>query len=91
MRVRWTERVHSDVKRISDHLFEENRDSAPDLIRRIYTAPVRLETFPESGRPGRRLHTRELVVPRLPFILIYDIVGDVVRVLRVLHGAQKWP
>ena len=91
MRVRWTAGAHADLQRISDYLFEENPVSAPDLVRRIYTAPVRLETFPESGRPGRRPQTRELVLASLPFILVYDIAGETIRILRVLHGAQKWP
>jgi len=43
------------------------------------------------GRPGRIEGTRELVVSGTPYIAAYRIVGDTVRVLRVLHGAQQWP
>jgi len=31
------------------------------------------------------------VFPDLPFIAIYRIRGDVVEVVRILHGARKWP
>jgi len=34
--------------------------------------------------------TRELVAAGTPFIVIY-MVGDDVDLIRVLHGAQKWP
>jgi toxin ParE1/3/4 len=34
--------------------------------------------------------TRELVVSRTPFIVVYA-VGDAVELLRILHGAQQWP
>jgi toxin ParE1/3/4 len=34
---------------------------------------------------------RELVIPTLPYVMVYDVAGDSVRILRVLHGAQKWP
>jgi toxin ParE1/3/4 len=32
-----------------------------------------------------------LVVSDTPYIAAYRIVGDTVRILRVLHGAQQWP
>ena len=42
------------------------------------------------GRLGRVEHTRELVAHR-SYVLVYDLAGDIVRVLRVLHTAQQWP
>ena len=49
-----------------------------------------LVRHPQLGRPGRVEHTRELVVHR-NYILVYDVAGDLVRVLRVLHAARQWP
>lgn len=43
------------------------------------------------GREGRVEGTRELVIDRSPYIAVYSILGETVRILRVLHGAQKWP
>jgi len=92
MRLRWTEGAANDLQRISDYLFEQNPAAAASIIRRIYAAPARLTSFPQSGRAGRQSHTREIVIPNLPFIVVYDTRGDdVVRVLRILHAAQKWP
>jgi plasmid stabilization system protein ParE len=34
---------------------------------------------------------RELVTSPLPCLFVYAVQGDVVFVVRVLHGAQKWP
>lgn len=34
---------------------------------------------------------RELVITGTPFIAAYIVKEDVVRVLRVLHGARMWP
>ena len=50
-----------------------------------------LTTQPEMGRVGRAKGTRELVVSRTPFIVIYRIRGERIEILRFLHGAQKWP
>ncbi len=45
---------------------------------------------PELGRFGRINGTRELVVHR-NYILIYDVVGNMVRVLNVVHAVRQWP
>ena len=57
----------------------------------IEAAVSRLADFPESARPGRVPGTRELVVPATPFVVVYRIEVAGVLILRVLHGAQKWP
>jgi len=49
-----------------------------------------LEKRPELGRVGREKGTRELVV-HANYLVIYDIVGTQVRLLRILHAAQQWP
>jgi plasmid stabilization system protein ParE len=58
---------------------------------RILAAAARLAEFPETGRPGRRAGTRELVVSRTPYLVPYRVRGEFVEVLRVLHGRQRWP
>jgi toxin ParE1/3/4 len=36
--------------------------------------------------------TRELVISNTPFIAVYRLVGtERIEVLRLLHGAQRWP
>lgn len=42
------------------------------------------------GRVGRMAGTRELVIANTPYIAVYTTNGVVV-LLRLLHGAQKWP
>ncbi|MGD9889110.1 MAG: type II toxin-antitoxin system RelE/ParE family toxin [Halothiobacillaceae bacterium] len=46
---------------------------------------------PQMGRPGRISTTRELVIQRTPFILVYRINQERIEILRLLHGAQIWP
>jgi toxin ParE1/3/4 len=57
----------------------------------IYEKVGLLARFPHQGRPGRKLHTRELVFPDLPFLAIYRIREDVIEIVRILHGARHWP
>lgn len=87
MQVRWTAAAFSDLENIANYLFEETPENAARLVREIYNAPSSLSNFPNRGRVGRKEGTRELVLSSLPYILI----GETLFVVRILHGAQKWP
>ncbi len=58
------------------------------IIRNVETL---LPNSPEMGRPGRVPGTRELVIPRTPYFVPYRLVGNTIQVLRVFHGARRWP
>ncbi len=91
MELRWTEEAAEDLERITNYLFGETPAHAPELVLAIYRAPNALLTFPYRGRPGKKEGTRELVLSPLPYIVVYRITGTVVHIVRILHGAQKWP
>jgi toxin ParE1/3/4 len=91
MELRWTEDTAADLERITNYLFRNPPEHAADLVRSIYDAPAMLLTFPHRGRPGRKEGTRELVLASLPYIIVYQITGDVIHVARIVYGAQKWP
>jgi addiction module RelE/StbE family toxin len=91
MELRWTEEAAEDLEHITDYLFQNAPERATDLVREIYIAPSALLTFPYRGRAGRKHGTRELVLLPLPYIVVYQITGDVIHIARILHGAQKWP
>ena len=46
---------------------------------------------PYLGRPGRITGTRELVFSGTFYLAAYRIEADVVVILAVIHGAQRWP
>jgi len=47
--------------------------------------------MPYRGRYGRLDNTRELVIPRLPYIIVYQVLEERLVILNVLHGAWRWP
>lgn len=46
---------------------------------------------PQMGRPGRKKGTRELVISRTPFVVVYQVKGTRIEVIRLLHSSQQWP
>jgi toxin ParE1/3/4 len=91
MQLRWTEEAASDLERIADYLVEHAPERAAQLVRAVYEAPVSLLTFPNRGRRGRREETRELVLSPLPYVVVYAVRGEVIYIVRILHGGQQWP
>ena len=91
MRLVWSQHALADRDVIFKHIEAESPRAAVNVDDQILAAARRLLNFPESGRPGRVAGTRELVVPRTPFIAAYVVTADRVRILRILHGAQVWP
>lgn len=90
MRLVWTLPVREDRKSIREYIADDNPSAALDLDELLSERAARLLEHPGLGRPGRLKGTRELVAHR-NYILIYDVVGELVRVLRVLHAARQWP
>ena len=80
-----------DLERIAEHIAKDKPGAALAMWDEIESQVERLKDFPNSGRPGRLKGTRELVVPRTPFIVVYRVAKTHVELIRVLHGAQQWP
>lgn len=91
MVLRWTREAANDLERIADHLFEHAADRASDLVRTLYDSPRSLLEFPNRGRIGKKSGTRELVLSPLPYVVVYQVRHERIVVVRILHGAQRWP
>ena len=68
-----------------------NASAAERVAHTIHDGIVLLESFPGRGRPGRIEGTRELVFSPLPFVAVYRVIQGTVEIVRLLHGAQRWP
>lgn len=90
MKLVWTRPAATDRREIRAYIAQDNPAAALALDELFSEKAGRLLDHPGLGRPGRIADTRELVVHQ-NYILVYDLAGDLVRVLRVLHAAQQWP
>lgn len=86
----WTPESIQDRDEIYDYIEADNPAAAMALDELFEQKAGRLVDHPNLGRPGRIAETRELVAHQ-NYVLIYDVTGDMVRMLRVLHAAIQWP
>jgi toxin ParE1/3/4 len=91
MRLEWSIFAQADRDAIFDCVEADSPQAAVTVDDRIQAQVETLAQFPQSGRPGRVEGTRELVVNRTPYIVACRIARNTVRILRVLHGARRWP
>ncbi len=80
-----------DLIEIGEYLRSDNPDAAARIMRRIQSASRALGQFPHAGRKRRVEGTRELVVTGTPYLVPYRVTGQAVEILRVFHGAMRWP
>ena len=89
--IRWLKRASANLEAEADYIARDRPEVAQSVLDTIARAVQLLAQYPGSGRPGRVEGTRELVVPDTPYLVPYRVRGNAVEILRVFHGARKWP
>jgi addiction module RelE/StbE family toxin len=91
VRVRWLRTALANLDAEAEYISRDNPAAAARVVTAINRAVENLRRYPAMGRPGRVIGTRELVVPGTPYVIPYRVRNNAVEVLRVFHGARRWP
>lgn len=91
MRIVWTARAKEKLQNILDHIADDDPQAALWVVDRIEDRVGGLCDFPHTGRIGRVDKTRELVIPGLPYIVVYTVSKELVDIVTVRHTSQEWP
>lgn len=91
MRLVIAEPAEHDLDGIIGYIALDNPAAAEKVYRAIVAAAGRLTRLPEIGRAGRLPGTRELTVPSLPYLIVYQVAAEIVTILAVLHSARDLP
>jgi addiction module RelE/StbE family toxin len=84
------ERALTDLDNIFRWIAQDSPATARTVVDRIFESVEQLAIYPQMGRAGVVEGTREWVVPRLPYIAVYEVgtLRDEVVVIAIFHGAQ---
>ena len=92
MNIEWSEEALIDLVSIQAFIAKENPSAAKKMVLAILASvEINLPDNPHIGRPGRVNGTRELVITHTPYIVPYRVKASTIQVLRVYHGARRWP
>lgn len=90
MNVRWTASARLDRLDIMDYIAAQNPQAASRMDQLFSGAASSLADFATRGRPGLVAGTRELF-PHESYRLVYEVAGDTVWILALLHASRQWP
>ncbi len=92
MHARLTQDAEADLDAILVYLEPRNPQGLQRILSAIFTTIAQLENFPFLGRDGRVDGTREIIVPRTPFIIVYSLADEYyIDIDRIFHGRQQYP
>jgi toxin ParE1/3/4 len=91
MQVRWTRRARRRLTEHTEYIALRSITAADRILQRVRHDVEGLAANPLMGREGRYLGTRELVIPGLPYVVVYRVRGQSVEVITVHDMRRPWP
>ena len=88
MIVRFTPRALTDLHNIAAYIELDNPAAAKAVVDRIRRAIGYLQMFPLMGHQSYLSDTLEIVVPHLPFMVVYMVDDTAVSIITVFHTAR---
>jgi addiction module RelE/StbE family toxin len=89
MQIVWTETALRHLAGIKAYIEQDKPEAARNVAQAICTAVAYLAAHLYLGRSGRKPGTRELIIADTPYLVPYQVQGDPLTILAVLHGAQQ--
>ena len=92
MKIAWSPEAIDDLVSLRAYIAEDNPAAARRTVQHLVESIEQLlPDNPRIGRAGRVPGTRELVIPKTPYIVPYRIQRATIQILRVYHAARRWP
>ena len=92
MNIAWSPEAIEDLALLRAYIAEDDPAAARrGVLHIIQSIEQLLPDNPQIGRAGRVPGTRELVIARAPYIVPYRVQRITIQILRVYHGAGRWP
>jgi toxin ParE1/3/4 len=92
MKIAWSPEAIEDLVSLRAYIAEDNPAAARRTVQHLVESIEQLlPDNPRIGRAGRVPGTRELVIPKTPYIVPYRFQRTTIQILRVYHAARRWP
>jgi addiction module RelE/StbE family toxin len=90
MKLIWDDEALADLDDIFNWIAQDSPAAGKAVVDRLFSSAELLIDFPFMGHIGREPDTFEWAVPKLPYIVVYEVHREQQRVVvtAVVHGAQ---
>jgi toxin ParE1/3/4 len=89
LKVIWTPRARRDLLGIQAYLSQRSPKGAKRVINRILERVAAQVHSPLAAPIEREGPERRLVVTRTPYLVMYDVSGEALRVVAIYHAMQQ--
>lgn len=87
----WSQKATQELIRILEfYSLEASEMIADDAYSTIQQATQLIQSHPLQYREGKMKGTREYVVKRFPYVVVYRVRSHKIQILRVLHQAMRY-
>jgi toxin ParE1/3/4 len=88
----WSSESIHDLISLREHIAKHDPAAAKRVALHIlYCVEHLLSEIPQLGVPGRVAGTRELIIPKTPYIVPYRVRGTTIEITRVYRSSRRWP
>lgn len=91
MEIIWRRAALNDLEAVREFIAQSNPQAAARVHNAIREAVDRLAQHPHFGRAGRVEGTRELIIAGAPYIVVYRVIENQIRILAIIHTSRHWP
>ena len=91
MRVNWTKSAINDLEIEANYLSKISPSIEDSFLKHVESSIDLIKEYPELGRIGRVNQTRELILKKFQYILVYLVESSYIDIIRLLHTSRKWP
>lgn len=93
MEIKWLKKALKDLDKEAEFIAKDDPNAAMQVVQRIHHTVSLLADNPSLGHVGRVNGTRELVIPKIRYIVPYRVRPRLrhIEILRVFHTSRKLP
>lgn len=90
MKLVFDDQALADLEGIHRWIATDSPATAKSVVARLFSSAELLTSFPLVGRSGSEIGTLEWVVPRLPYVIVYEVdeIGRRIIVIAIFQGAR---
>jgi toxin ParE1/3/4 len=85
----WSPLARARLQEIREYVAQDKPMAAERLAIRIVAVVEALRNYPHLGRVGAQPGTRELIIGRTPYIVLYKVHGQRIVIGNIRRGAQR--
>jgi len=89
--IEWSLSAQADLSDIYALIVKDNPQAAEQVVNFVIASVATLMSFPLIGRMGGKSKTRELVLNRYPYTIVYRVSANTIRIVTIVHQSKCYP